>query len=126
MEGLATDDVRALLETARRSGYAEVELRVGGDRFHAILDPRAKRPAPKPAEEAPPVESFVRSTMVGYFRAVAAVGQTLAPGDRVGAVEAVGIENDVLADEAGVLAEWLVEDGAAVEYGQALARTVPA
>ena len=44
------------------------------------------------------------------------------PGQVVGCIESMKLMNDVLAEEGGRLTDILVEDGAPVEYGQALFR----
>ena len=126
MAELLTDDVRALLETARKSGYAEVEIGVGEDRFRAVLGPRPKRAAAAKAEEVAPAESFVRATMVGYLRRPIEPGGEIAVGSPVASIEALDIPVPLESDGAGRLEEWLVEDGSPVHYGQPIARVVPA
>lgn len=125
MAELLTDDVRVLLETARKSGYAEVEIGVGDDRFRAVLGPRPKRAAAAKAEDAAPAESFVRATMVGYLRRPVEAGTDVSVGSSVASIEALDIPNPLESDVEGRLEEWLVEDGSPVHYGQPVARVVP-
>ena len=46
----------------------------------------------------------------------------VAPGQVVGSIESMKLMNEVLAEAGGRVTEVLVEDGAPVEYGQALFR----
>jgi acetyl-CoA carboxylase biotin carboxyl carrier protein len=48
------------------------------------------------------------------------VGQQVKKGDTVGIIEAMKIMNQIEADQSGTVVEILVNDGEAVEFGQAL------
>jgi len=90
--------------------------------------------ATAPATEAaaapgpPPEGSAIASPSVGLFwRAPAPgaapfveVGDRVSAGDTVAIVEVMKLMNHVVATEEGVVAAILVENGAAVEFGQAL------
>ncbi|MSQ24134.1 MAG: acetyl-CoA carboxylase biotin carboxyl carrier protein [Chloroflexi bacterium] len=70
--------------------------------------------------------STVTSTSVGTLRRAVedgfpAVGDHVSGGAKIAEVEVLGIRNSVLATVDGLLSVWLVEDEAAVEYGQPLA-----
>lgn len=95
----------------------------------------AVQPAPAVAQpEAPPpaaVETAghkVTSPMVGsFYRApspgatpFAEVGQSVKVGDVICIVEAMKMMNQIEADKAGVIGEFLVEDGEPVEFDQPL------
>lgn len=72
----------------------------------------------------------VRSPIVGTFyrrpspeeEPYVDVGDRVDAGDTVCIVEAMKVMNEVRTERAGIVAEILVEDSAAVEYGQALIR----
>jgi acetyl-CoA carboxylase biotin carboxyl carrier protein len=74
----------------------------------------------------------IRSTLVGFYRAVARRGaKPLAPGDSVkegqiiGAVEALNVLNEVESPAAGRVRTILVDDGQPVQYGQVLMKVEP-
>ena len=94
-------------------------------------------PPPAPAAAAPaaavaaaPVETghFVKSPMVGTFyrasspgsKPLAEVGQAVKEGESICIIEAMKIMNEIEADKSGTITRVLVEDGRAVEFGQAL------
>ena len=60
------------------------------------------------------------SPAVGIYRPRAdlAVGARVRAGDRVGAVDILGVAQEVVAPVDGILGSSLVESGDAVEYGQ--------
>jgi acetyl-CoA carboxylase biotin carboxyl carrier protein len=70
--------------------------------------------------------------MVGVFHRareldgplLAAEGERVEPGRVLGVIETLGLANDVEAPVGGVLAEFLVQDGEAVEYGEPIAAIV--
>ena len=120
------DLVRHALDAARKHGYAEVEIGEGDAAFSARLArlPKAK---PSPGSAVPPPDDSpkpIRATLVGYWREAKtplAVGRTVAKGDVVGMVEALGIVTDVTSALSGEVVAVLAEAGQAVEYGQAVA-----
>ena len=48
------------------------------------------------------------------------MGDSIRPGQVVGAIESMKLMNDVRSDAGGVVKNVLVDDGVPVEYGQAL------
>jgi acetyl-CoA carboxylase biotin carboxyl carrier protein len=88
--------------------------------------------APAAAAVAPvePVETghTVTSPMVGTFyrasspgsKPLAEVGQAVKEGESICIIEAMKIMNEIEADKSGTITRVLVEDGRAVEFGQAL------
>lgn len=70
----------------------------------------------------------VKSPMVGSFyrssspeaKAFVEIGDTVAAGDTICIIEAMKILNEIEADKAGVIKKIMVDNGAAVEYGQPL------
>ena len=96
-----------------------------------IAAPAGLAPAvAEPAAPAPvlPSGNVVTSPMVGtYYRAaspgakpLAEVGQQIKAGEAVCIIEAMKIMNEIESDHAGTITKVLVENGQAVEYGQAL------
>jgi acetyl-CoA carboxylase biotin carboxyl carrier protein len=93
-------------------------------------------PAPKPAEEARPTRNLVeiKSPTPGTFYAASGpdaepfvrVGSRVTPTTVVCLIEAMKIFNEINAECSGVIAEILVENQQAVEYGQVLFRVDPA
>lgn len=98
-------------------------------------------PAPAAAPLAPAVAAapavpvdvqetghIVKSPMVGTFyrasspgaKPLAEVGQVVKEGESVCIIEAMKIMNEIEADKSGTISRVLVEDGQAVEFGQAL------
>ena len=70
----------------------------------------------------------VKSPMVGSFyrssspeaKPFVEIGDTVAVGETICIIEAMKILNEIEADKAGVIKKIMVENGAAVEYGQPL------
>ncbi|MCP2341075.1 acetyl-CoA carboxylase biotin carboxyl carrier protein [Actinomadura rupiterrae] len=92
----------------------------------AVADP------PEAAEDegtvlvtAPAVGVFYRAPEPGAAPFVA-VGDDVEPGQQVGILEAMKLMNPIEAEQAGRVVAVLVEDQAAVEYGQPLIRLAPA
>jgi len=69
----------------------------------------------------------ITSPAVGYYlpRAGLAPGTQVRAGDVIGHVDVLGVRQDVVAPEDGVLVGLAAEAGEAVEYGQVLARLEP-
>jgi len=107
----------------------------------AAPPPAAPTPAAPPAGDAPaapeadpaPAGPTIDSPMVGTFYAspspdadaFVAVGSKVKPDTVVCIVEAMKVFNEIKAETAGEIVEILVENGAAVEYGQPLFRVKP-
>ena len=95
----------------------------------AEAEAAAPSPEPSPARQEDPAEARmvpVRSTLVGVFRPTMPGGKTVAVGTQVeegqvlACIESMRMMYEVKAPRGGQLAEILVEDGHAVEYGQPL------
>jgi len=71
---------------------------------------------------------IVKSPMVGTFyrasspgsKPLAEVGQAVKEGESICIIEAMKIMNEIEADKTGTITRVMVEDGRAVEFGQAL------
>jgi biotin carboxyl carrier protein len=87
------------------------------------VGPGAERPEAQPHDEAGGGERIVAtSPAVGVYqpRPDARSGTRVRAGDRVGAVDMLGIPQEVVAPIDGIVGASLVEPGQAVEYGQEL------
>ena len=88
------------------------------------LEPVA--PAVTAAGEAPDMDeadvTLIRSQNVGLFRPADTLkpGSEVSVGQKIGIVEAVSVEHDLVSAYTGQLLEMLVQDGDPVEYGQPL------
>lgn len=132
MPGLDSEQIRHAITTAQSRGFRQVRIRLGEDRFSAVL---SAAPALEPEESDEPEVALVTapkglsvaSPAVGYFRAVVELraGNKVSEGDKVGEVVALGIANDVYAGGSGEVEEVLVSDGDAVEFGQSLVKLRP-
>jgi acetyl-CoA carboxylase biotin carboxyl carrier protein len=143
--------VRRLVELMQEFELAEIDLRQAEQRIrlrkdqdpvivpggYAAMPPAAMAPVAAPAPMAPagaPVESaagqFITSPMVGTFYlssspdspAFVKVGDQVGPETVVCIVEAMKVFNEIPAECSGKIVAVLVENGAAVEYGQKLFR----
>jgi acetyl-CoA carboxylase biotin carboxyl carrier protein len=98
-----------------------------------MMPPSAAAPAaPVLSEAAADVVALaghtVKSPMVGSFYRTSSpgakpfveIGDTVAVGDTICIIEAMKIMNEIEADKAGVIKKIMVDNGAAVEYGQPL------
>lgn len=119
--------------------HAGLRVRVARERAAPIVashvvtpPPPAAAPVAPPAAEAPlaPAEhaGAVKSPMVGtaYLRPspdakpFIELGAVVKAGDKLMLVEAMKTFNEIVAHRAGKVTHILIEDGAPVEYGQAL------
>jgi biotin carboxyl carrier protein len=68
----------------------------------------------------PPTRAVATSPAVGFFRPRAdlAAGARVRGGDRIGAIDVLGIPHEIVAPTDGILGATLVEPGDPVEYGQ--------
>jgi len=100
-----------------------LDLRFGGTT--PPLAPPTTDPAPEETADRPTV---VTAPLLGVFYRrpapdappFAEPGQAVAAGDRLGMIEVMKSYHEVTTPRTGVVAEFLVEDGAFVEFGQGL------
>jgi biotin carboxyl carrier protein len=90
---------------------------------HGRPDERDRRANVEP-EAAENSKIVAKSPAVGIYqpRKDLAVGMRVRSGDRIGAVNVLGVNEDVVSPVDGVIGSSLVEAGEAVEYGQELVR----
>ena len=84
----------------------------------------AAAPAAAPAAAAAPVaggETITAPMPGNILRIVATVGQQVAEGDVIMILEAMKMENEIVASKAGSVAQILVDKGAVVDTGAVLA-----
>jgi len=139
--------LKTLIDLVAESGIAEIEVTEGEDKVHIVKHPNAPAAAVAPASgiaaaaapvpaaaPAPPAAAepdaghIVKSPMVGTFyrspgpeaKPFVEVGQAVKPGDTLCIIEAMKLLNEIEAEVSGAIREILVENGQAVEYGQAL------
>lgn len=124
--------VERLAQTLAQHKLHKLELET--ESVSVTMRARAARPAPvvAPAPSTgssgeagePDVEEadvhLVRSKDVGLFRPNSGLepGAEVKKGQKIGKVEAVSVEHDLVCEFAGTIVELLVADGDPVEYGQ--------
>ena len=127
-----TERLRELVRLLKEEGLTEITVCEGDERITV----RREVPGPgvaAPLDRAEPAAlddgTFaVTAPLVGTFygrpspddELFVVPGSIVQSGDVVGIIEAMKVMNEVVAEEAGRLRRSLVEDGAAVEYGQEL------
>jgi acetyl-CoA carboxylase biotin carboxyl carrier protein len=138
--------LKTLIDLVAESGIAELEVTEGEDKVRIVKQagsagtgspgaaaaltaggPVSAGPiAPAAVDE--PKGHLVKSPMVGTFyrasgpgaKPFVEIGQAVKPGDTLCIIEAMKLLNEIEAEVAGAVTEILVENGQAVEYGQAL------
>lgn len=135
--GIDVDAVRELSALLKETGLTEIEIEHNGARIRvsraasaapaAAAAPQAATAA-APAPAAGPQAGAVTSPMVGTVYtasepgkpALVKVGQAVKEGDTLFIIEAMKTMNAIPAPRSGTVKEILVENGAPVEFGQAL------
>jgi acetyl-CoA carboxylase biotin carboxyl carrier protein len=114
-----------------RAGEVSVEMGWTTGEVVASVTPLPVAPAPAPA--APAGETVKAATVGVFYRAPSpgappfvSEGDEISPGQQVAIIEAMKLMLPVEADRGGRIAEVLVADGEAVEYGQPLFRLAAA
>jgi len=136
--GIDVDAVRELSALLKETGLTEIEIEHNGARIRvsraASAAPAAVAAAPQaataaaPAPAAGPQAGAVTSPMVGTVYtasepgkpALVKVGQAVKEGDTLFIIEAMKTMNAIPAPRSGTVKEILIENGAPVEFGQAL------
>jgi oxaloacetate decarboxylase (Na+ extruding) subunit alpha len=140
----AGDRVREILEMVETSGVDEVvieegDLKVTVRKAGVAAAPAAPAAAPSAATPAGDTDAeangfhIVRSPMVATFYRAASpaappfveVGDRVSKGQTLCVLEAMKLMNELSADVAGVVRAITADNGAAVEYGQALFHIEP-
>jgi biotin carboxyl carrier protein len=143
---LADDLLPALIARLSSSGLGEIEVREGAWKARLRKPVGGRLPLPRPehqtiaparavahredrrAADATPEEELgvvvAKSPAVGVYtpRRDLVMGMRVRSGDRIGVVDVLGVQQDVLSPIEGVIGSSLAEAGEAVEYGQELVR----
>ena len=141
--------IKKLIELLEESGIAEIEVKEGEESIKlsrasqvqptvntqnydvpAPISPVIEKPIQKDEPKSDPISDgdTIDSPMVGTFYRAASPdskpfvekGQKVNKGDTVCILEAMKMMNQVTAEQAGTIAEILVEDSEPVEFGQPL------
>jgi len=125
--------IERLLYLLHHSDASELEVETSTWRLRArrrvtVAAPTVEEPIAEPVSSpSEPVSVWVRSPLVGFFQPrpkPLQVGDTVRQGEVVCLIRAMGLMNEVQSPVNGRVAEVLVEEGIAVEYGQPLYRLV--
>jgi acetyl-CoA carboxylase biotin carboxyl carrier protein len=120
---LTTDELSELLGLVSDTDITELDLTVGTTRLSL------RRPALPSAVAAngsttlsldEPPSLAITSPGVGIFHPAVGMGDDIQSGQTIGAIKALGMPTNVDAPRSGTVEAVLVQDGAAVEYGQPL------
>jgi acetyl-CoA carboxylase biotin carboxyl carrier protein len=132
--------VRELISLMGRGGISELDLSTGdmtirlrGQSASVIATPTGIPNGSQPAipnKEPEPAGHLVTAPMIGtYYSAPSPgeapfvqIGDEVEVGQVIGIIEAMKIMNEIISDRTGVVAEILVENAQAVEYGSGLIR----
>ncbi|MDQ1508136.1 MAG: acetyl-CoA carboxylase biotin carboxyl carrier protein [Actinomycetota bacterium] len=123
--GLTSDDLRALLEAFEAATWQEMTVVDGPDRLHVSRRPGAVVDRVTGALASPAPSVPVTAPSIGIFHRAASPGEVVGPDDTVGMIDVFDIVRPVSAGVAGTIAAVLVDDGAMVEYGDALVVVSP-
>lgn len=130
------DGVIRVIEAIERAGITAFGLETGGITLRlrrdggALVEESSLQPAEAPRADSTSSEVAVTAPVLGTFYRKSApdapplveVGSQVTVGQTICVLEVMKTYHEVTATAAGTLAEFLVEDGAFVEYGQAIAR----
>jgi acetyl-CoA carboxylase biotin carboxyl carrier protein len=138
---MSNDEIKELIQLVVESGVAELEVQRGEDRvrIRRTLEPVATaqalgpvvettQAAPAPAPAPATNEHIVKSPIVGtYYEspkpgdpAFVKVGDSVEPGQVLCIIESMKLMNEIEAEVSGTVVAKLMENGRAVEYGEAL------
>jgi biotin carboxyl carrier protein len=97
---------------------------IGGEATRVVATGAAVHAGPERGARPEPRPDVVSSPAVGYFmpRDGVAVGASLRSGDLIGYIDVLGVRHEIVSPRDGTLREIEVEPGAAVEYGEPIAR----
>ena len=136
------DQLRQIIDLLKAEGLTEITVSEGDQRITvkrelhgvsihpaAVTSPAVGAEGPAAATADEPEGTFsLASPLVGTFyrrssrdvEPFVAVGDVVSAGDTICVIEAMKVMNEIHAEEAGRVREVLVDDGDAVEYGEAL------
>ncbi|MGA2715498.1 MAG: acetyl-CoA carboxylase biotin carboxyl carrier protein [Bryobacteraceae bacterium] len=147
---MTIEEIRELIQLVTDTGVAELEVQRGENRvrirrsfgaeeakLYEISGPAA---AAAPAAAAPPLKAetpsaasnpqlvYTKSPIVGTFYEAASpdtppfvrIGEHVTPGKVLCIIESMKLMNEIESEVAGIIESKLVQNGQAVEYGEAL------
>jgi acetyl-CoA carboxylase biotin carboxyl carrier protein len=146
---MTVDEIRELIQLARETGVAELEVQRGDNRARIrlagftthqeiVASPppfpaaaAATPSAPEPSKETQPADpnlTLVKSPIVGTFYdgpspdapPFVRIGEQVQPGKVLCIIESMKLMNEIEAETSGVIESKLVINGQPVEYGEAL------
>ncbi|HEV2689705.1 MAG TPA: acetyl-CoA carboxylase biotin carboxyl carrier protein [Bryobacteraceae bacterium] len=147
---MSNDEIRELVQLVIESGVAEIEVQRGENRVRikrtvggrhevsippSMMSPPHTPPMPETIVQTvatPPTptgnETIVKSPIVGtYYDApkpgdppFVKVGDSVEPGQVLCIIESMKLMNEIESESAGTVVAKLMENGRAVEYGEAL------
>ncbi len=121
--GVSSGELSDLIDLVAHSDICELDVTIGATRV-SLRRPAVSQHAPTTnSVTSPPGEPAslaITSPGVGIFRPAVSKGDDIQSGQSIGAIEALGMPTSVEAPRNGTVEEVLVQDGAAVEYGQPL------
>lgn len=132
MNSISFDDVQRFVTLVSQSTLAEVEISHGTSKLKAVNHltalqaPCAVAMPTTPSHEIPSPainQNTIVSKAVGVLcldGIALKAGDTVNVGDTVAGVLALGVLTPIVADKAGVIASFLLNEGDKVEWGQAL------
>jgi acetyl-CoA carboxylase biotin carboxyl carrier protein len=123
--GLSAEQLSDLLALVNGTEVTELDVTIGATRLslRRAATPGVAEAAPAERQRLTPAETrslAIASPLVGIFRPSVSKGETVSPGQSIGAIEALGLPTSVEAPQSGTVEDLLVKEGAAVEYGQPL------
>jgi biotin carboxyl carrier protein len=120
--GLTGDELDEMLALVAGTDICELDVTLGSTRFslRRPATPASVSSGPDALEAAEPSSLAITSPLVGIFRPSVTTGETVQPGQSIGAIEALGMPSSVDAPQGGTVEELLVHEGGPVEYGQPL------
>ncbi len=146
---MTNEEIRELIQLVTDTGVAELEVQRGENRVRirrilkaeevgtreftlvapGVPPPPGTAPAkPEPSAKSEPKLTYVKSPIVGTFYESASpdsppfvrIGEHVTPGKVLCIIESMKLMNEIEAEISGVIESKLVQNGHAVEYGEAL------
>ena len=122
--GIAAVELVRLLALIADSDISELDVTTQDTRLSVRRQPIGGRLLPTSGDGSPQAAESgslaITSPLVGIFRPSVAPGESVQPGQSIGAIEALGMPTNVDAPQSGTVEDLLVQDGSPVEYGQPL------
>jgi biotin carboxyl carrier protein len=122
--GVSSAQLAQVLGLVADTDIAELDVTTGSTRLSLRRPPITAPVASAEPETLAPEPEWstlaITSPLVGIFRPSVRAGETVQPGQSIGAIEALGMPTSVDAPQSGTVEDLLVLDGSPVEYGQPL------